>query len=680
MASGSISGNTNNKYIICQLNWQSGANTDGNYSEVYAQLHYRRTNNYTTSGTISGTINIDGTNFNYSGSTSIGSGWVQVASAYKRVYHNSDGTRSIWIGASGGISGTSFGSTSCGSSVTLDTIPRASQPSINTWPNSTPGITAGTSCYIHMNRKGDFTHTVRFAFGSESGTIATGVVDNCQWTPPLSLAKQMPNTASKTGTVYVDTYSGSTQIGTKSTDFVLSLPDSIKPSLTTPTLTDSTKAYSVLNAYAANFSKVTVATIASVYKDDDFTDTATISSVAANYNGQNYDASSGSFTFVPSTTSTSDMIITVTDSRGRTATQMVSIPVVTYTRPTVAISASRYADSAGTTTDDTGAYAKVTAACTLDTTDVADNSATVTLKYQEVDGTDWDTVDMGTITAGSTLSAVIPASDTKAYTLIATISDKIATTGATMALSNGAVPMDFLKGGKGIAVGKTSEKEGLEIGWHVFGQGFLDSVYPVGAIYISMNATSPAKLFGGSWERIYNRFLWAGAEWKTLSTSVSDTNTYTFTELTAARFGDPASNQWAYFDIPAGSYTRAQAVHLLNGLDPAYGVVKTLQVIDPSGTPEVGTTFGEATHTLTIDEMPSHSHTAGSYDGFKIKNDFFQTSGGSVPHNVIGVINNGQNNYESGLSTNILTNTTGGGKSHNNMPPALIANMWKRVS
>lgn len=208
----------------------------------------------------------------------------------------------------------------------------------------------------------------------------------------------------------------------------------------------------------------------------------------------------------------------------------------------------------------------------------------------------------------------------------------------------------------------------------------VDFIYPVGAIYISMNAISPAKLFGGSWERIYNCFLWAGAEWKTLGTSESDTNTYTFTETTMARFGDPASNQWAYFDIPAGSYTRGQAVNLLNGLDPAYGVVKTLQVIDPSGTPEVGTTFGEATHTLTIDEMPSHSHTAGSYDGFKIKNDWFQTSGGSVPHNVIGVINNGQNNYEDGLSTSILTNTTGGGKSHNNMPPALIANMWKRVS
>ena len=613
MASGSISGYTNNKYIICQLNWQSGANTEGNYSEVYAQLHYRRTNNYTTSGTISGVINIDGTNFNYSGSTSIGSGWVQVASAYKRVYHNSDGARSIWIGASGGISGTSFGSTSCGSSVTLDTIPRASQPSINTWPNSTPDITAGTSCYIHMNRKGDFTHTVRFSFGSESGTIATGVVDNCQWTPPLSLAKQMPDTASKTGTVYVDTYSGSTQIGTKSTDFLLSLPDTIKPSLTAPTLTDSTKAYSVLSAYAANYSKVTVATTASVYKDDDFTDTATISSVTANYNGQNYDASSGSFTFVPSTAGTSDMTITATDSRGKTATQTVSIPVAAYTRPTVTLSASRYADSAGTTADDTGAYAKVTAVCTLDTTDVADNSATVTLKYKEVDGVPVRTVDMGTITAGSTLSTVIPASDTKAYTLTATISDKIATTGAAMALSNGAVPMDFLKGGKGIAVGKTATREGLDIAFPIYvesrkvyvdGKTILDKFFPIGKMWISTDPTSPASIVGGSWEQIQDRFL-----------------------------------------LAAGS---------------TYGA---------------GTTGGEAAHTLTIDEMPAHGHDSYDYTvGFMAHK--YAMSGTWAEGQILATISTGAGV----VWTHQNPPKTGGGGSHNNMPPYLSVYMWKRVS
>ena len=531
MASGSISGSTNNRYIVAQINWQASANVSGNYSDVSAQLFYRRTNSgYTTSGTISGAINIDGTNYGYSGRTSIGSGWVQVASASKRVYHNSDGTRSIWIGASGGISGTSFTSTSCGSGVNLGTIPRASGMSL-----STSNVAAGDNVTVSIDaHSSSFSHLIDVYYCNQTKEVAVAAgLTSATITLDKSWVTETPNRAGTWGRVRVTTKSGNTVIGYTEQKFTLTIPDDVKPSLTAPTLTDSTKAYSVLNAFAANYSKVTVATTASVYKDDDFIDTATISSVTANYNGQNYDASSGSFTFVPSTVGTSDMTIAATDSRGKTTTQTVSIPVAAYTRPTVTLSASRYADSAGTIADDTGAYAKVTAVCTLDTTDVADNSATVTLKYQEVGGTDWDTVDMGTITTSSTLSTVIPASDTKAYTLIATISDKIATTGATMALSNGAVPMDFLKGGKGVCFGATATKAGFGIEMApVYGKAILDYSRPIGSYYISDNATSPASLFGGTWEQIKDKFiLAAGSTYTAGSTGGEATHALLASEL-----------------------------------------------------------------------------------------------------------------------------------------------------
>ena len=35
----------------------------------------------------------------------------------------------------------------------------------------------------------------------------------------------------------------------------------------------------------------------------------------------------------------------------------------------------------------------------------------------------------------------------------------------------------------------------------------LDAVYPVGAIYLSVTSTSPATLFGGTWEQLKDRFL-----------------------------------------------------------------------------------------------------------------------------------------------------------------------------
>lgn len=37
--------------------------------------------------------------------------------------------------------------------------------------------------------------------------------------------------------------------------------------------------------------------------------------------------------------------------------------------------------------------------------------------------------------------------------------------------------------------------------------GIADYIYPVGSIYMSVNSTSPATLFGGIWERIEGRFL-----------------------------------------------------------------------------------------------------------------------------------------------------------------------------
>ena len=53
--------------------------------------------------------------------------------------------------------------------------------------------------------------------------------------------------------------------------------------------------------------------------------------------------------------------------------------------------------------------------------------------------------------------------------------------------------------------------------------------YPVGAIYISVNSTSPASLFGGTWEVINDRFLLAGsaAHYKYGSTGGAATVTLT---------------------------------------------------------------------------------------------------------------------------------------------------------
>ena len=58
--------------------------------------------------------------------------------------------------------------------------------------------------------------------------------------------------------------------------------------------------------------------------------------------------------------------------------------------------------------------------------------------------------------------------------------------------------------------------------------GIIGTIYPVGSIYMSVNSTSPETLFGGTWERLSNRFLvGAGATYSAGSTGGSATHSHT---------------------------------------------------------------------------------------------------------------------------------------------------------
>lgn len=81
-------------------------------------------------------------------------------------------------------------------------------------------------------------------------------------------------------------------------------------------------------------------------------------------------------------------------------------------------------------------------------------------------------------------------------------------TTSTYNVSNGA------KGPKGDTYELTAEdvEEIAEIAARQVELDFLNSVYPIGSIYMSMDSTSPAALFGGTWERITGKFLLAASD------------------------------------------------------------------------------------------------------------------------------------------------------------------------
>lgn len=68
--------------------------------------------------------------------------------------------------------------------------------------------------------------------------------------------------------------------------------------------------------------------------------------------------------------------------------------------------------------------------------------------------------------------------------------------------------------------------------FETFKSSFLNLVYPIGAIYISINSTSPAILFGGTWEAINDRFLLsAGNSYSAGSTGGAATHVLTINEM-----------------------------------------------------------------------------------------------------------------------------------------------------
>lgn len=76
-----------------------------------------------------------------------------------------------------------------------------------------------------------------------------------------------------------------------------------------------------------------------------------------------------------------------------------------------------------------------------------------------------------------------------------------------------------------------------------------------------------------------------------------------------------------------------------------------------------GSTGGEATHTLTIAEMPKHTHV--------------QSGGASGVNDDGNVVQRG---YSSPLKPTAVVGETGDNQPHNNMPPYLVVNMWKRTA
>ena len=146
------------------------------------------------------------------------------------VYHNDKGEGTVTISGSCNIAVGRFQASGSGS-MNLPTIPRASQPSLVTYPNTTYNITLGDKIYIHFNRKSEsFTHTVQLLFGGYNPYLVSSPIDggNYLWDTSKNapeMYEKMKTVNKKEGIIRLYTYSGNNLIGQNDVKFSANITD-----------------------------------------------------------------------------------------------------------------------------------------------------------------------------------------------------------------------------------------------------------------------------------------------------------------------------------------------------------------------------------------------------------------------------------------------------------------------
>ena len=449
-SSGSFSGSIVSGHYQLRVDWSQAQNVSANTSTITAKIYLVNDWSLNIYGRTS-SITINGTSQNYSSDSISTTGTHLLGTVTQTVAHDSDGSKSIAMSCvfniQATISGTYYSSISCSANVTLDTIPRASSVSM-------PTATMGSEVTISINPAVDqFTHTLTYSFGSASGTITTKTsLLAVKWTPALTLANQVPNATSGTGTLTCQTYSGSTLIGTKSITITLKVPTSVVPTIGSFTATRvDNDVPSSWGIYVQNKSAVTL-TISNAAGARGST-IKSYSITGGTYSGSSSTlttgvlVSSGSYTFTAK----------VTDSRGRTATKTVSISVVAYSPPSFTGYSSYRSNSSGTASD-TGTYIRglvnyTYASCS------SKNSVTRATYYKRSTATSWTNASKSFNSGTAFTFGGGNISTEYTYDVKYTLTDAFTTISVTDTVSTAAVLMDFLSGGKGIAIGKVAETE-----------------------------------------------------------------------------------------------------------------------------------------------------------------------------------------------------------------------------
>lgn len=494
---------------------------------------------------------------------------------------------------------------------------------------------------------------ITYKFGKLTGTVATGTTATSILWNTSSIANQLlsqiPTALSGVCTLTCITKVGTTTIGSASCNVNLKTAEkvSIRENTTTITPVNTNDFLNGKSIYVAGYSKARVAINAVAGQG------ATVKSYEISGLGT-VGTSADWISSLLSTAGEKTVTITVTDSRNTTASVKRQINVMEYKIPSITLSAERGKRINGKWESNVnGENLKIAVNSSVALTEQGNRGKT----YIKIDGV--DEFESEWITGGETICYVereIP--DNVLHTVTAVMTDLMGNSSAesVFEIPTAIVNMSMRPNDEGVTFGGHPVQEGLvsefpakfnnnvylnleaagfdktfaekcnadENGMVAIKELLLNIIYPVGSYYWSSENTNPKDLFGGTWEKIEGKFV--------LASSIS------------------------------------------------YAT---------------GSSGGSATVALTTSNMPSHTHsvtgTAASAGGHwhQIGADLDATysTSGTRSYSIHG--NTSGAGYVKGYTTTTGSHThtvtgkaaaAGSGAAHNNMPPYIVANCWRRTA
>lgn len=480
--SGSFSGSILSGNYKLRVDWSATQNISNNTSKITATMYLVQASSWGLgiSSRSDNKITINGTAYTWS-SYAISNGGgktTKLATVTSgNIAHNADGTKSVTISAvfelNATISGTYRDTITASATVTLNTIPRATTPTL-----SKSSVDMGSAVTINLPRaSSNFTHDLTYDLvlgnlsGSggvsevASGTITTGAGTSYSWTVP-DLASKMPDDTQATAVIQCKTKNGSSTVGTKTVYLTVKVPASVVPPAPTLAISEATSGLAdQFGAYIQNKSKLAVSVAATGIKG------STITTIQTTMDGKVYTGSS--FTsYVVKASGTVKLVTKVKDSRGRWSSSVTTtVNVLAYSTPQVNTMLARRVDDTGAA-DEQGEYISVQYKYSVTALNNK-NTATMTLEYKKSIEDTWSTLLTGTdLSANTTAKPTTPTfSVDSQYDVRLTVVDWFGSTRRyTTTLPSGAVILDLLANGKGLCIGGVAEQEGFSVRWdHVDG-------------------------------------------------------------------------------------------------------------------------------------------------------------------------------------------------------------------